>query len=735
MPDIGLLQGRTSRPRIVTKTDAQPEAPVEVPVPAASPTMGLEPEIEVAAAFLAPVDRAIAVVSAVVSERERHEPVAEVTAPAEVPIVEREPAIVPPPTVASGLVAAAAPIVVGAPAAAVSPEKPATPAAVVPVAQVPMSASPPDVATPVAPSGGQGASTIPTQPAVPVLPPIRARDLLWLALALLVIVGTGLGVRDPWPADEPRFAVLARDMVLSHEWLFPRVGGDLYQDKPPLFFWLLAICYSLFGSVKASFLIPSLLAAGGTLFLIYDFGRRTVSREAGLAAALISVCTLQFLMVMRGAQIDATLCFVTTFSLYALLRHLLLGPSWGWYFIGGFVAGIGIFTKGVGFLPLLLLIPYFSLRALRWKGLPPVDAGKAGWRWWLAPLALLIGVSLWFVPMLIAVAASGSPEYAAYRDEILFKQTVGRYAAAWHHVKAWYYFLLEVVPALWLPWSLLLIWLAPRFKQAFHERNARVWLPLFWMLIVIAFFSASPGKRGIYILPALPALAIAALPFIESLMARNGVRRAGFVLGGLFFVAAAALAIGYALHAKFAMDAMAAANLTSVTWLYVFLALCGAGLGFAALRAPLAAWPVALGSLAIVFSYLLAPVMNGERSGQDFTRAVLAQVQPGETLGLVAYKEQFLLYLDRPTVNFGHRRWQEGIQESLDAAKWLNAEPNRVLLVPESTIKKFPCFIVSVTPAGRSSDEEWFLVRPPAERDCSDRGDSSRVIAYPASAR
>ena len=63
---------------------------------------------------------------------------------------------------------------------------------------------------------------------------------------------------------------------------------------------------------------------------------------------------------------------------------------------------------------------------------------------------------------------SGAPEYAAYRDEILFKQTVGRYAAAWHHVKPWYYFIVEVIPALWLPWSLLLFWLVPRFKAAFQ---------------------------------------------------------------------------------------------------------------------------------------------------------------------------------------------------------------------------------------------------------------------------
>jgi hypothetical protein len=145
-------------------------------------------------------------------------------------------------------------------------------------------------------------------------PPIRARDLLWLALALLVIIGTGIGTRDPWPADEPRFAAVARDMVATGEWLFPRVGGDLYQDKPPMFFWMLAVCYSLFGSLKAAFLVPAFLAAGGTMFLIYDLGRRTATREAGLAAALITVSTLHFVVTWRGAQIDPVLGFLTTCS-------------------------------------------------------------------------------------------------------------------------------------------------------------------------------------------------------------------------------------------------------------------------------------------------------------------------------------------------------------------------------------------------------------------------------------
>ena len=216
------------------------------------------------------------------------------------------------------------------------------------------------------------------------------------------------------------------------------------------------------------------------------------------------------------------------------------------------------------------------------------------------------------------------------------------------------------------------------------------------------------------------------------------MRRAGFVLGGAFFVAAAAFAIAYATQAKFAVDAITAGNLGGATALYVYLALCGAGLLFAFLRAPLLAWPVALGSLAIVFSYLIGPAMNGERSGADFVRNVLTQVKAEEQLALVGYKEQFLLYLDRPTVNFGHRRGFEGAQESYDAAAWLNAAPDRVLLVPAEMFKdegSSNCFTGNATLAGESSREEWYLVRAPAASECAAKGQAARAIPYSIASR
>jgi 4-amino-4-deoxy-L-arabinose transferase-like glycosyltransferase len=698
MPDIGLVQGRSrrraARPKLVATASAALPAP-----PAALDDIAAPDAPE-------PAPRAVAR-----------------AAPQEMAILREspgEPAIVVEASIAPAAEVVGEAVVASAPEPTPPPPPPPLPPQPEAVAPRPSAAMAPVTPAPSPTPPRHAPASAPTPaPLRATPPPIRMSDLLWLGLAFVLIIGTGLGIRDPWPADEPRFAAVARDMVFTGEWLFPRVGGDLYQDKPPFFFWLLAICYSLTGSLKAAFLIPSLLAAAGVAFLVYDLGRRLVGREAGLAASILVVCTLQFVQTMRGAQIDPTLCFLTTLSLYALLRHLLLGPAWGWYALGGLAAGIGVITKGVGFLPLLALVPYLLLRRCRWNGLAPVDGGGAGWRWWLAPLAMLAGIGVWFVPMLVGVA-QGAPEYLAYRDEILFKQTVGRYAAAWHHVKGWHYFLVEVIPALWLPWSLLLFWLVPRFRAAWRERDARVWLPLSWALLVLLFFSASPGKRGVYVLPALPALAFASLPFIADVLARRGVRIASIVAGSLFLLGGvAAIFVTMRDPIPFA----------SAGLLGIYVALAAVLLALALWRAPIAAFPAVLAALAVWFSYGLAPRMNGERSGADFTRGVLSRTKPGEQLAFVAYKEQFLLHLDRDIVNFGHRRWLEGPQEAYDAAAWLTAGEKRVLLIPEDAVT--PCFSASPKePVGESSDDQWFLVRAPADAECAAKGSLARAIPY-----
>ena len=554
-----------------------------------------------------------------------------------------------------------------------------------------------------------------------------ARDLALLLGLGLLLLATGMGLRDPWPADEPRFALIARDMVASGDWLVPRVGGDLYQDKPPLFFWLMAAAYALTGSLRLSFLLPSLLAGLGTLVLVYDLTRRLWNREAGLWAALALLFTLQFTMQARAAQIDATLCFFTTLSLYALLRHLLLRDGWKWYVLGGFAAGLGVITKGVGFLPLLVLLPYAYAQWRKWP-LPKLEGTSLQWSG--APLAFLAAIALWFVPMLVAVGTSGDAGLQAYRDEILFQQTVSRYATAWHHHKPFYYFL-GIVATQWLPLVALLPWLVPRWREQLRARDVRLLLLLGWVLLVLIFFSLSPGKRGVYILPALPAFAVASGEWLRGLWQRPDVQKAGAIFGLLIVLASAAAFIYLtwfaperAIELREQYEVRYLTPLAGIAVLgSIALIVCGVRRGVLA-----CAW--VLGLTWLVVSFTIYPQINGARSAKDFIARVEQLADPNRELGLLAYKEQFLLYLTRSSVNFGHRRWREGPLESYDAARWLDEGSDRQLLVAEDQLE--PCFVAAREriDVGTSSREHWFLVSGPVSPDCATRGQPEHVIRY-----
>src|SRR5689334_11825360 len=220
------------------------------------------------------------------------------------------------------------------------------------------------------------------------------RHLAWFMLIALLVLAAGIGLRDPWPPDEPRFVLVAKQMLDSGQWLFPHRGIELYPDKPPLYFWLLAACKSAIGSWRWSFLLPSLLSGMGVLWLVQDLGKRLWNHRAGLWAAVAVLSALQFLYQFKRAQIDPTLVFVTTLSLYGMCRHLLLGPHWRWYWGACFAAGIGVILKGVGFLPLLVLLPWGLMQATRWNGLADLGRGNGG-RWLLGLLAFAFAICLW----------------------------------------------------------------------------------------------------------------------------------------------------------------------------------------------------------------------------------------------------------------------------------------------------------------------------------------------------
>ena len=94
-----------------------------------------------------------------------------------------------------------------------------------------------------------------------------------------------------------------------------------------------------------------------TVVAVYDLGRRFFDATAARNGCLLLLCTVQFMLQAKTAQIDMTVCMWITLGNYGLMRHLLQGPAWGWFFGAWIAMGLGVITKGVGFLPVLMLLP------------------------------------------------------------------------------------------------------------------------------------------------------------------------------------------------------------------------------------------------------------------------------------------------------------------------------------------------------------------------------------------
>ncbi|GAB3346775.1 ArnT family glycosyltransferase [Lysobacter tyrosinilyticus] len=550
------------------------------------------------------------------------------------------------------------------------------------------------------------------------LPRTQASRDAWLFWLLAVLVlGAGLGLRDPWPADEPRFALVAKQMIESGDWLFPHRGAELYSDKPPLFMWLQALAYSVFGNWRVAFLLPSLLAALGTLWCVLDLGKRLWTRRVGVYAGYAVLFALQFTWQAKKAQIDPLVVFWITLANYGLLRHLLRGPDWRMWMLGWFAAGLGVISKGVGVIALLMLIPA-GIASLR--GWPVrVHVGKA--KFWLGPLAFVAAIAVWAAPMIIAAMGHGSADYRAYMDDILLRQTAKRYAASFdHHQPVWYF--VEVVATMWLPTMFALFWAVPAWKRRLQRRDPRYLLPLVWWGLVLVFFSIPGGKRDMYILPALPMACLALAPLLPGILRKLWARRVAYgftaILAGVTLLAGLAMWFGDpGFEKRFVAERSIEDVAQALAGALVAIGACGvASLLWFGRRRPIAAMVSTLTGLWVLVGLVVMPLLNDSSSARGLMREVGQRIGPQAQLGLVAWREQNLLMADRRVAEFGFKvAFDEQMRRGLT---WQTQQPQqRWLLVQDEALAS--CIDQRQSQfLGNANRRGWWLVPGSASAAC-----------------
>ena len=576
----------------------------------------------------------------------------------------------------------------------------------------------------------------------------------WLWLLAAVVLFSGFLQRGPWPADEPRFALVAQQMVASGDYWFPHRGVEIYPDKPPVLMWLQAGFYHLTGSWNAAFLLPSLLAGMGTLLLVFDLSLRLFGARAARISTLALLLSVHFSYQFKKAQIDPLLVFFVSLSVYALLRYLLLGAKQRWLFIGAFFAGVGVITKGVGVIALLIFLPYLLAKQLQAKGIVQRAEKTPAWRAVLLAVGgFLLPIAMWLGPLIWQVYVAPTPERLAYLQNILFKQTAQRFAAAWHHQQGPLYFP-EVMLSTWmpvifvLPWALRSWWrrlrgvragavdsIAPQFLR---KPDARYVLLLGWVLCVLVFFSLSKGKRDMYILPALPMLAVISGPALMLALRKTSFQMLCYSFAAL--LASALLGGGVAaLFAEPKFERTFEANYelmgaNDAIWLLfasvgaLGLLACTLAMFWRRVRGGFAAYCAVLTLIwTLIFGFVGYPLFDATASARAVMQRARTAVGPQVRIGLVAWKEQNYLQLAGPKTDFGFLAAHSA--QRLAAFNWLRVQPEeRALFILDDALGACVMRSRSIN-LGQANRRVWWLVRVDAlKANCDARAEFNRGV-------
>ncbi|MEH2114756.1 ArnT family glycosyltransferase [Nostoc sp.] len=313
-------------------------------------------------------------------------------------------------------------------------------------------------------------------------------SLLVISLVLWLIFLGNSPLRD-W--DEGTYALVAREIYRTGNWLYPTIQGEPFLLKPPLMQWLIACCYHLGGVQEFTTRLPGAVLTALGVPLLYLVGRLAFKQSLpALFAALVYLTMLPVVRHGRLAMLDGM-----TISFFLLLLFCLLKARQNRkYALGvGFCLGLIILTKGMIVL-LLGAIACLFLLADRQLALL-----KSPYLW--------VGILLGNAPAIAWYIAQWQHYGNTFLEVHFQSQAFDRLVQSveGNSGPVWYY-LLELLKygfpwLLFLPGGLYLAW-----KERHHTWGSLV---LLGTIIYLGTISLMRTKLPWYVMPVYPFLALA----------------------------------------------------------------------------------------------------------------------------------------------------------------------------------------------------------------------------------
>jgi len=356
--------------------------------------------------------------------------------------------------------------------------------------------------------------------------------LFSLGLFLFLVYTWAMPLIDP---DEPRYASTARNMALNGNWIVPQFNGAPRINKPPVFYWAVAICYKLFGIHELSARLPSALAAIGTVMIVYFWGKRIEDRKSGFWAGIMLMSSPLFFFIARFCITDMLLTFFFSTALYLFfVEYRDAGKKNSRRLLLYFILSMIFLVKGpVGVLLFILITCCFLLWAR--------DLRYVRRLWYLPGFLLFSGtICAWGIPFWMFL---GTKQILS----LFTRETSGRFVSGYAHPEPFYYYVPAFVMG-FCPWSaFVFIPIVSLFKKSVvipPEKKKETYLFTSWMVISLVFFSLSKSKLMTYILPLSPSVVLLTIPLSRWQTERKLVKEiqwTSWTVVGLFVVIPIAL--------------------------------------------------------------------------------------------------------------------------------------------------------------------------------------------------
>jgi 4-amino-4-deoxy-L-arabinose transferase-like glycosyltransferase len=330
------------------------------------------------------------------------------------------------------------------------------------------------------------------------------------ALAAAVVYLPALGAPALWEPDEGRYAEIAREMLLSADYVTPRDDFVRYFEKPPLMYWATAASIHILGENEFAVRLPAALFSIGEVIVTCALAETMFGASVGLLAALALALSPLVWGFARFITLDPALAFFVTAALAAFytaatVPRFLSRAARRWLIVSAVMVAMGTLTKG----PVALII--CGGVALIYLAMEQRLRELAAIPWLECSLIFAAIVLPWF-----AAVAVLNPEFLSY---FFIHEHLHRYLANTEHGWGPWFLIVVAAAGAW-PW----LWFVPLGITNLRRDSGRepriasaLRFLMIWFLFVLVFFSIPRSKLGSYILPAMPALAIVAGYGLKSL--------------------------------------------------------------------------------------------------------------------------------------------------------------------------------------------------------------------------